>query len=241
MASRPANLDRRTTSEEVASRLRQEILRAELRPGTRLRQGAIAARFGVSTTPVREAFALLQAEGLVRIDPHRGAVVFLPSVEDLREYYEIREALEGLAITLAIANLGEALLDELQGLIDRMKQTEDGELWAAMNEDFHRRLYEASGRPRLLSLIRTLRDASSAYIRLYVARQVPGQRSDADHQAILDACQAGNAEQARAALAHHMRHTADELARYIEFSGPAMGPPATDGSNRSRDSRPGRP
>jgi DNA-binding GntR family transcriptional regulator len=215
MASTPRSLDRRTTSEEVASRLRQEILRAELRPGTRLRQGAIAARFGVSTTPVREAFALLQAEGLVRIDPHRGAVVFLPSVADLREYYEIREALEGLAIALALPNLDDALLDELQALINRMKVIEDPETWASLNGEFHHRLYEPSGRPRLLSLIGTLRDASSAYIRLYVARQLPGQRSDADHQRILDACRARDVERTRAALAHHLRHVAEELARFI--------------------------
>ena len=62
--------------------------------GTKLRQVEIARRFGVSTTPVREALAALQREGLVRLHPQRGAVVFVPTVEDLREHYEIRAALE---------------------------------------------------------------------------------------------------------------------------------------------------
>lgn len=218
MASTPENLTRRTTSDEVAARLRDEILRSELPPGTRLRQGAIATRFGVSTTPVREAFALLQADGLVRIDPHRGAEVFVPSVEDVREYYEIRESLEGLAVTLAIPNLDERLLGELQDLVYRMRYVGDEEQWTSMNDEFHQRLYQASGRSRLASMIETLRDASSAYIHMYVARQAPGERSDADHQRILDACRAGDAGEARAAVAHHMRHTADELARYIRAS-----------------------
>ena len=210
------NLNRRTTSEEVAARLRAEILRGDLKPGTRLRQGVIAGRFGVSTTPVREAFALLQAEGLVRIDPHRGAIVFHPSVEDVREYYEIREALETLAVTLAIPNLDGALVEELQTLIDRMREVRDEVAWTSMNEQFHRAIYAASMRPRLCSMIATLRDASSAYIHMYVAHQPPGERADSDHQEILDACRSRDAARARAAVGQHMRHTADGVAEFIE-------------------------
>jgi DNA-binding GntR family transcriptional regulator len=212
------SLTRTTTSEAVVARLRAEILRGELAPGTRLRQGVIAARFGVSTTPVREAFALLQADGLVHIDPHRGAIVFHPSVEDVREYYEIREALETLAVTLAIENVGDAQLDELEKHIDRMRKVRDEETWTAMNEEFHRTLYAASNRPRLCNMIATLRDASSAYIHMYVAHQEPGKRSDDDHKAILDACRARNSARARAAVRHHMRHTVDEVVQFIEHA-----------------------
>ena len=228
MASEPKSLSRRTTSEGVASRLRSEILRGALEPGTRLRQGQLAARFGVSTTPVREALALLQAEGLVRIDPHRGAVVFLPSVRDVREYYEIREALESLAITLALDRIDDSLLDDLQELVEKMRQEQDEEQWAAMNQEFHRRIYRASERPRLLSMIESLRDASRTYIQMYVAHQAPGERSDADHQRILDACRGHDAGKARAAVSYHMRHTADELANLIEHSETAPTQAAAD-------------
>ena len=212
------SLYRRTTSDEVAARLRAEILRGDLKPGTRLRQGVVAGRFGVSTTPVREAFALLQSEGLVRIDPHRGAIVFHSSVEDVREYYEIRGALETLAITLAIPNLDDVLIEELQSLIDRMRRVRDEVTWTSMNEEFHRAIYAASKRPRLCNMIATLRDASSAYIHMYVAHQPPGARADSDHQEILDACRSRDAARARAAVEHHMRHTADEVAEFIEGS-----------------------
>ena len=70
-------------------------------PGTGCAQVEIASALGVSTTPVREALATLQREGLVRLHPQRGAVVFLPSVDDLREHYEIRAALEALAAAKA--------------------------------------------------------------------------------------------------------------------------------------------
>src|SRR5918997_1170374 len=88
-----------------------------LAPGTRLRQNDVAKRFGVSTTPVREAFAQLQAEGLVRIDPHRGAVVFHPSVDDVLEFYEIREALESLAVGHAIRKIDGDLAARLADMI----------------------------------------------------------------------------------------------------------------------------
>ena len=87
----------RTVSGLVAERLRAQIVAGELAAGTKLRQVEIARRFGVSTTPVREALAALQREGLVRLHPQRGAVVFVPTVADLREHYEIRAALEALA------------------------------------------------------------------------------------------------------------------------------------------------
>src|ERR687895_152976 len=124
MASSPHRFTRRTTSEEVASRLREEILRGDLEPGKRLRQGAVATRFGVSTTPVREAFALLQAEGLVRIDPHKGAIVFHPTADDARELYEIRVALETLAIGRALRNLGPEEIQELQSILEEMRRVE---------------------------------------------------------------------------------------------------------------------
>src|SRR5262247_1387502 len=91
----------RTIAAQVAGRLKEEILAGERAAGSRLRQVEIARRFGVSTTPVREALAALQREGLVRLHPQRGAVVFVPTVDDLREHYEIRAALEALAAARA--------------------------------------------------------------------------------------------------------------------------------------------
>ena len=83
--------------ELVAAKLRVMIVSGELTPGKRLRQIDVARRFGVSTTPVREAFAALAREGLVEVDAYRGAVVFSPSLTDIRENYEMRIALDAWA------------------------------------------------------------------------------------------------------------------------------------------------
>jgi DNA-binding GntR family transcriptional regulator len=215
MASRQETLGRDTTAKVVAERLREEIQHGTLPAGTRLRQNDVAQRFGVSTTPVREAFAQLQAEGLVRIDPHRGAVVFHPSVDDVLEFYEIREALESLALTHAIPNLRADVARELEGLIERMRKTEDARKWLKLNDQFHLRLYGAAGRPRLSNLIETLRDASAPYIHMFVASRPPSERANEEHHEILDACMRGDAAGARRAIRDHLRSASRDLAAFL--------------------------
>jgi DNA-binding GntR family transcriptional regulator len=216
MAYRQDALGRDTTAKVVAERLRQEIQHGTLAPGTRLRQNDVAQRFGVSTTPVREAFAQLQAEGLVRIDPHRGAVVFHPSVDDVLEFYEIREALESLAVMHAIPNIRPEVARDLEALIDRMRKTEDARKWLKLNDQFHLRLYEGAARPRLSNLIDSLRDASAPYIYMFVASRPLSERANEEHQAILDACVRGDAAGAKRAIREHLRGASRQLAAFLE-------------------------
>jgi DNA-binding GntR family transcriptional regulator len=215
MAYGQDTLGRDTTAKVVAERLREEIQHGTLAPGTRLRQNDVAQRFGVSTTPVREAFAQLQAEGLVRIDPHRGAVVFHPSVDDVLEFYEIREALESLAVSHAIPNLRAEVARDLDAVIDLMRRTEDPRQWLKLNDQFHLRLYEAAGRPRLSALIDSLRDASAPYIHMFVASRPLSERANEQHHAILDACVRGDAPGARRAIREHLRTASRELAAFL--------------------------
>ena len=204
-------IQRKTTAVTVAALLRAEIQRGELRPGEKLRQGEMAARFAVSTTPIREAFALLQAQGFLRMDPHRGAVVFRPSAKDLIDTQEIRTALETLAVTKAIDNLDDDDFAELQQLIDEMRATRDGDAWVVLNQRFHLRLYRASGNDRLVELITQLRDASGAYIRMQVSHHPPDRGSNSDHQQILDACRARNAAKARRLVTAHIKSNITQL------------------------------
>ncbi len=215
MANPQGTLGRDTTAKVVAERLRREIQQGILSAGTRLRQNEVAQRFGVSTTPVREAFAQLQAEGLVRIDPHRGAVVFHPSVEDVLEFYEIREALESLAVSHAIARMRPDAARDLDALIDRMRRTEDARKWLRWNDQFHLRLYENADRPRLSALIDNLRDASAPYIHMFVASRPLSQRANEEHQEILNACVRRDATAARRAIRAHLRNASRDLATFL--------------------------
>jgi DNA-binding GntR family transcriptional regulator len=212
-------LERDTTAKIVAERLREEIQVGTIAPGTHLRQNELAKRFGVSTTPVREAFAQLQAEGLLRIDPHRGAVVFHPTVEDLLQFYEMREVLESLAIRHALPKLTPEVTARLRELIKEMHETEDPRRWLALNDDFHLRLYECAGRPRLSALIENIRDASTPYIHMFVASRPRSKRANHEHEAILDACVNEGEEAAERQIRSHLRGAAEELARFLGSDG----------------------
>ncbi|HZD17257.1 MAG TPA: GntR family transcriptional regulator [Actinomycetota bacterium] len=229
MAKRQEMLDRDTTAKVVAERLRDEIQDGTLSPGTRLRQNEVARRFGVSTTPVREAFAQLQAEGLVRIDPHRGAVVFRPTTDDLVEFYEIREVLESLAVVRAIPYLRPEVVRELSALVERMRRAEDARRWLRLNDEFHLKLYACAKMPRLAALIENLRDASTPYIHMFVAGRPPSERANEEHQAILDACVQGDAAAAELAVREHLSSAANDLVR--DLSGAETG--AGDGQASS--------
>jgi len=127
----------------VAAELRRLIRSGELPAGTRLRQVDIAERFGVSTTPVREAFTSLAQEGLVIQDAHRGVVVFVPSRENLQENYEMRLVLEPLATELAAKAITPEELAELDALCDEIRKAirKDLRNGKEVNPRFHRTIY----------------------------------------------------------------------------------------------------
>src|SRR5438477_9717360 len=120
-APRGARLENLTLWQRVYDHLREEIRSERLPPGTELQELALSQRLGVSRGPIREALGRLAAEGLVTVRPRRGAVVHSLSSEDFLQAYQVREALEGLAIRLAVPRLTPPELDELQRLTDTME------------------------------------------------------------------------------------------------------------------------
>jgi DNA-binding GntR family transcriptional regulator len=203
----------RTIAGQVAERLKEEILAGQREPGSRLRQVEIARALGVSTTPVREALATLQREGLVRLHAQRGAVVFLPTVANLREHYEIRAALEALAAAKAAERFEAAWAPPLEALLDQMLSDIPAGTYIALNQRFHTTLYEHSGRAQLVAMIAALRDASSAYLNIYRAQDdFPVARLDAEHRAILAACVARDPARAADATRRHLENTVEHVA-----------------------------
>ena len=207
-----------TIPEQIAAALRQDIVTGHLAAGMRLRQVEIAQRFGVSTTPVREAFALLQSDGLVRIDTHRGVTVFLPTMSDLIEHYEIRRTLEMLAVEKAAERFQAEDAPTLVAILDEMRATNDPVHYVERNQAFHMSLYRLSGRSRLVAMIEDLRTASLAYNHLYAAADVPrdAERLDGEHREILAACLAGDPERAAAAVRDHISQTILHVMRLLE-------------------------
>jgi DNA-binding GntR family transcriptional regulator len=207
----------RTVAGLVAERLRAEIVAGERAPGSRLPQVEIARRLGVSTTPVREALAMLQREGLVRLHPQRGAVVFIPTVAGLREHYEIRAALEALAAARTAEAFEPRWGPPLEALLDEMRTAPPAPRYLELNQRFHTTLYAHSARTKLVDMIASLRDASSAYLHIYrAAADFPAERLDAEHRAMLAACIARDPDAAAEATRLHLEHTVEYVAARLD-------------------------
>jgi DNA-binding GntR family transcriptional regulator len=220
-----------TRARAIADELRRVIITGELTAGSHLRQTEIAKRFGVSTTPVREAFTALAREGFVQQDSHRGVVVYSPSVADVRENYEIRMALEPLAGELAAKTITAEQLDALDAIVDEMRvKSKSDPLYqsSVLNPRFHGLIYEAAERPRLLELITNFRGAAVAYQMVLVAPDlsVPGEYVDevqAEHEEIAAALRARAPKRAARALRTHIQHNLDQVVAAIPDEVPAAG------------------
>lgn len=145
LSSKP--LKRPTLAVKIVEQLRQLIFDGDLEPGTRLAEEDLSQRFGVSRTPLREALKLLSSEGLITIEPNRGATVTELSMRELAETFPVMGALEALAGELAASNATSEDLGALRLLHDEIVQhykRRDLKAYFASNQRFHERLVEAA-------------------------------------------------------------------------------------------------
>ena len=152
-------LDNRTLWEQVRDRLREDILAGRLEPGTELSEVALAREFGTSRGPLREALGRLASEGLVTITPRRGAVVAQLSREEFIDAYQVREALETLAVRLAVPLMSDAEIShlrELCELMDRAARANEVHVFFDTNNSFHEALVRGSRNRKLHDVHRML-------------------------------------------------------------------------------------
>jgi DNA-binding GntR family transcriptional regulator len=223
----------RTVNDATTGQIRDWILNGTLRPGERLHQDQLAAALGVSRMPVREAIRQLSAEGLVQVFPHRGAFVSSLDPDEIRELYEVRAALEGLAVYHAVARLTPADLDALRQLLARLQAAEQAgadEDTIELDRRFHDRLMAPAAMPYLRELIEQARRRSEAFRRAHTY-VIPGHsaHSNDEHAGILDAVIRGDAERAMALIQAHLRNAAAHLISYFGERLEGKGPACRDG------------
>ena len=203
-----------TTQEAVLAELRLMIARGAMRPGQQIVQDALALELGVSRVPLREALKILEAEGLVTYQPHRGYVVTDVSLADLLEVYRIRELLEAEAVTRALPLMSEADLERMEEAeldIQRAAQAIDVFAMAQANRRFHFELIAACGMPRLVRIIEILWDTTEVYRSVYFTDEVNRDRVDGEHRALVVAVRSGNADSVLQVLDAHRRHAVEAL------------------------------
>lgn len=197
-----------TLWQRVYDHLRTEILDGRLEPGAELIEVALAEQLGVSRGPLREAISRLAAEGLVTVSPRRGAVVRSLSKEEFLELYQVREALERMAVQLAVPRLTDEHFEELASLNAEMETHAAGnevESFFEANLAFHARLLEASGNRKLEELYRQLLGQLGRYRLRSLTLRGNLKRSVSEHKAILRAARRGDAERAAQLMAEHIR------------------------------------
>jgi len=208
-----------TAQEAVLAELRREILEGELRPGTSLRQDAIAERLGFSRVPVREALKTLEAENLVSYLPRRGYSVAALDFEELAEIYNIRRLLEEEAVRLAMPNLtGDDIERMEQAAHDVEIAGTAGELIAvtAANRRYHFALFEPSGAGHLVRIIRNLWDASDPYRSLYFTDLENRTTVNREHFEILDAVANSDTHKVVRLLRVHRNNALNELRKLLQ-------------------------
>jgi DNA-binding GntR family transcriptional regulator len=200
-------LDNRTLREQVVDRLRQEILSSRLAPGTELGEVALARSLGISRGPLREALGQLAAEGLVTIVPRRGAVVKRLTRQEFIEAYQVREALESLAVRLAVPRLSADEKSELHQLCAEM-ETEaaagDTDRFFEINRRFHALLVHASGNVKLEEFYLQLIAQMGRLLKKSAELRGGIEKSAAEHRLILKAVDAGDPERAARLIEDHI-------------------------------------
>lgn len=218
-APKPKAAAPRTRTEALRLQLADEIVSGALEPGTPLDEQELAARFGVSRTPVREAIRQLSASGLVSVRPHRGALVALPTPHQLNDMFEAMAELEGLCAGMAARNMTigerralEALHEELRILV----QQGDPLRYHERNEAFHTAIYAGSHNSYLadITLMTRTRVAPFRRAQFRAAGRLSG--SYQEHDLVVQAILRGDREGAAAAMRNHIGIVRDAFHTYAE-------------------------
>lgn len=187
-----------------------------LAPGERLVLHRIARELGVSLSPVREAIARLAQDGLVRLEPHRGAVVSLLTEGEIDQIYDVREALETFAVTKAVARARPGDVEALERVVARMEEGKERLTvrdWFELNREFHHLLVAPCGNEIMLATLDGLWDRQVAVSMLtaYVEEPSAATRMVVDHRALLEAFRARDGELLRVLIQRHIREGREAL------------------------------
>lgn len=198
----------------ITSSLRQRVLSGELKPGSPLSQSRIAAEYGVSRMPVRDALQVLAGEGLVDLRPSVAVVRDL-SIAELQELYELRGAVEPMLTRLAVPSVGRAEIAKMTMLAEAMEANPAPADWLRFNARFHRLVYSRAHRPRSVELVDQLRCLTDRYLYLHVGVFGAVDHLHEEHRRILAAVRAGDAAETEELTRLHLATSHELILQYL--------------------------
>jgi DNA-binding GntR family transcriptional regulator len=211
-------------SQRIADFVRDAIIEGHLAPGERIKQEELAAQFGASRLPVREALRILEKDGLVTLVANSGAWVSRLNLDECIEVYRIREHLEPLLLADSIGSLDAEHFAELDRLSMEIEFASEGDMEAflALDRSFHLLTYAGAHTTTLGPLVERMWNSTHHYRRAYTRLITPDRRWVLyyEHRLLIDALRRGNLEEAQSVLRNHIRRTATELVDHPEIFGP---------------------
>jgi len=214
--AKPIAIERRSLATQVADALRELIMSNAYKQGQQLRQDDLAKRLGVSHIPVREAFQLLEAEGLITTIPYKGAVVTRLSASEIEEYFDIRATLEVDLLRRALGKIGPPAIARAREIVAKMDKAPP-QRWGEYNWSLHETLYEPAGRPITLGFIRRIHDNLDRYVRIQLSlAEGNRQRAHQEHIHLIDLCEAADRAKALKLLSTHINGVRDDLLDHLK-------------------------
>ncbi|MFL9825510.1 GntR family transcriptional regulator [Rhodoplanes sp. SY1] len=208
----------RTLTETLRRELEEAIVKGTLAPGDRLEENDIAQRYGVSRTPVREAFRLLGADGLVELKSRQGVVVRKISIATLIEMFQVMAELEGLCARLAARRIAPAQLRDLEAIHARLTaagRESDVERFYGVNQEFHELIYDAARNAFLAEQVRQLRNRVAPFRRRVTYKPHRFDKTLVEHEAVLAAIRAHDADRADVLMRDHVNLLGDDLVDFV--------------------------
>jgi DNA-binding GntR family transcriptional regulator len=205
-----------TSAIRVHDALRAAILEGEIEPGARLRAEALAERFGTSRTPIREALLMLEREGLVTVEPHRGAIVRTFDAADVLDLYEVRALIEPHAAARAATRIAPEQLERMRALCDKAERRGTRVVdQIAYNEEFHGIVVVAAESPRLAQAMRAVAGVPREFRTAFWASDEQRAQSLFCHRELVSALAAKQPSLAEAVMRMHILGARDFLWRVI--------------------------
>jgi len=215
-------LKHRTLSSAIVDQLRQAILAGSYPAGSQLRQDALAQAYAVSRIPVREALFQLEAEGLVKIVPHKGAIVSGLSLDEINDVFDLRKLLEPRLLASSVPALTVedfASVAGMEAAFEEAMKAGDVSRWGVLNADFHLALYARATQPRTLSIVAGLLQTSDRYTRLQLQRGSSIERAQAEHNELISLCRKKAMKEACRLLVDHIELVRRDLVAFLEERG----------------------
>lgn len=212
-------LKHKTISTAAADEIRSRILGGSFAPGFQLKQEDLAQEFGISRIPIREALLLLESEGLVKIMPHRGAVVVKLSAEEIEELFNMRMLLEPFLLERSAPHLTTDDFEALGNILARYEDSigkQDVARWNDLNVEFHLLLYSHARSPRMLSTVHSLLNDCDRHTRIQLSNiEADRMRAMAEHADMVRLCRVGKFSEAAALLYTHIDHVRGGLVELL--------------------------